>query len=171
MLRRLILALALVLLAPSAALAGLVGKPAPKFTLVDYEGHEVTQADLKGKVVILNYWATWCAPCRNEMPAMDTYLRRHKDAPLAIYAITVDNNVPYYRLKFLDDSLAFSLMQRLKGRGYGVLDGVPTSYVIDKAGIVRHAKAGAFDMQRLEALVTPLLNEPNPAQAQAVASR
>ena len=171
MLRRLIFAVVL-LLAPGAAFAGPVGKPAPKYVLVDYEGHEISQADLRGKVVILNYWATWCAPCRNEMPAMDLYVRHHKGAPLAIYAITVDNQVPYSRLKFLDDSLAFSLVQKLKGRGYGIRGGVPTSYVIDRAGIVRHAKAGAFDQQQLEALVTPLLSEPDPAPPQqAVASR
>lgn len=169
MLHRLILALALIA-APAAAHAGPVGKPAPKFTIVDYEGRETTQADLKGKVVLLNYWATWCAPCRNEMPAIDTYMRRHRNAPLAVYAITVDNNVPYSRLKFLDDSLVFPLVQKLKGRGYGVLDGVPTTYVIDKAGVIRHAKAGALDLPRLEALLTPLLAEPDPAPPQAVAS-
>ena len=106
--------------------------------------------------MILNYWDTWCGPCRVEMPQMDTYVRRHRTAPLAIYAVTIDNNVPYSRLKFLGDSLTFPLIQKLKGGGYGPLDGVPTNYVIDKAGVVRYVKARAFKLQDLGPLVTPM---------------
>ena len=101
--KRLLLVL-LLALAPGPALAAKVGKPAPKFVIVDYEGREVSHVDLRGKVVILNYWATWCAPCRREIPEIDSYVRRHRGKPLAVYAITLDKNVPYSRLRFLGDT-------------------------------------------------------------------
>lgn len=150
-------------LAPSAALAAKVGKPAPRFVIVAYDDKQVASESLRGKVVVLNYWATWCAPCRNEIPEIDRYVRRHPGAPLAVYGVTLDKNVPYSRLRFLADTLKFPLVEGLKGGGYGPIKGaVPTNYVIDKAGIVRYAKSGAFDAEDLETLISPLLREPDP---------
>ena len=161
MFKRYVLILA-ILLAPTTALAAKVGKPAPPFEVTTYDGQKVSLESLRGKVVILNYWATWCAPCRVEMPQIDTYIRRHRTAPLAVYAVTIDNTVPYTRLKFLADTLAFPLVQKLKGNGYGTIKGaVPSNYVIDKAGVVRYARAGAFSLKDLEQTVTPLLSEPD----------
>jgi cytochrome c biogenesis protein CcmG, thiol:disulfide interchange protein DsbE len=149
-------------------LAAKEGRPAPKFVIVTYEGEQVPFESLRGKVVILNYWATWCAPCRNEIPEIDRFVRRHRGAPLAVYAITLDSNVPYSRLRFLGDTLKFPLVEKLKGGGYGTIKGaVPTNYVIDKAGVVRYAKAGAFTAASIEALVGPLLTEPEPTAAAA----
>lgn len=169
MFRRCALVLA-ILLIPIAASAATVGKPAPSFVITTYDGEKISLESLRGKVVIVNYWATWCAPCRLELPQMDVYVRRHRTAPLAVYAITIDNTVPYSRLKFLGDTLAFPLTQKLKGGGYGAIRGaVPTNYVIDRAGIVRHAKAGAFTLADLERLVTPLLVEQPPLTVAAAA--
>jgi len=159
------------LVAPTAALAAKVGKPAPAFTLTTYDGETVSLESLRGRVVLLNFWATWCGPCNREMPQIDTYLRRHRNAPLSVYAVTVDNEVPYDRLRFLAETLAFPLIKKMKGGGYGVLDGVPTNYVIDKAGVVRYAKSAAFDLDDLESVVSPLLAEPAPAAPTAVAAR
>ena len=166
---RFMLALAM-LLAASPVMTAKVGKPAPDFTVTTYEGEQVSLESLRGKVVILNYWATWCAPCRLELPEMDKYVRRHRGAPLAVYAVTIDNAVPYSRLRFLADTLAFPLIERLRGGRYGTIGGaVPSNYVIDKAGVVRYAKAGAFTAKSVEAVITPLLSEV-PAQTMAAAA-
>lgn len=169
MLARTALALA-ILAAASPALAATVGKPAPDFTVTTYEGAQVSLESLRGKVVVLNYWATWCAPCRLELPEMDRYVRRHRGAPLAIYAVTIDNTVPYSRLRFLADTLSFPLIEKMRGGRYGAIKGaVPTNYVIDRAGVVRYAQAGAFNAQTLEAVVTPLLSEAAPQTVAAAA--
>ena len=165
--RTVLLALALLIAPASASAAPKVGEAAPPMTLVTYEGREVRLADLRGKVVILNYWATWCAPCRVELPALDDYLRRHRGRDLAIYAVEV-SGAPRQKLGPLASVLSFEMVARLKGRGYGRIQGaVPTNYVIDRAGVLRHAEAGAFTAKSLDAIVTPLLREPAPVAVSA----
>jgi peroxiredoxin len=158
-------------LAASGAQAADVGKPAREYTLLTYDKQQVSSADLRGKVVVLNYWATWCAPCKAEMVVFDDYIRRHPGTDLKIYSIATESSVPASKLKPLAGALSFPLALRLSGRGYGVLAGVPTSYVIDRAGIVRHAEAGAFDSQSFAALVGPLLAEPAPGEAAAASAK
>jgi peroxiredoxin len=159
-----VLALALLAASAPAVAATKPGEKVPPFTLTTYNGETVTLDQLHGKVVILNYWATWCGPCRVELPELDAYMRRHKDAGLAIYAVEI-SGVPKGKLTRLADVVAFPMVQRVKGRGYGRLNGVPTNYVIDRSGIVRHAQAGAFNRAALEKIVTPLLTEPVPPAA------
>jgi cytochrome c biogenesis protein CcmG/thiol:disulfide interchange protein DsbE len=160
-LRSCVFALALLASAAPAVAATKPGDKAPPFTLTTYDGEQVTLDQLRGKVVILNYWATWCGPCRVELPELDAYMRRHKDAGLVVYAVEI-SGVPKGKLTRLADLVAFPMVQRVKGRGYGRLNGVPTNYVIDRNGVVRHAKAGAFTRAALEQIVTPLLMEPEP---------
>ena len=140
-----------------------VGEPAPKFTLVTYEGDKIEQESLRGKVVVLNYWATWCAPCLKEMPLFNVFQRRLRDHGLAIYAVATEDSVPPKHLKKIKDQFEFTMVRSLRGLAYGILGGVPTSYVIDRNGIVRYAKAGAFDLDTLNALLLPLLREAPPA--------
>ncbi len=153
------LALGLVV-ASSTAQAVEVGKPAGDFTITTFDKQKVKLSDLKGKVVVINYWATWCTPCRAEMIAFDSYLRHHPQSDLKVFSIATENSVPADKLQHLADALSFPLARQLAGRGYGVMRGVPTSYVIDREGIVRHAEAGAFDEHSFEELVTPLLAAP-----------
>jgi cytochrome c biogenesis protein CcmG/thiol:disulfide interchange protein DsbE len=136
----------------------MLGAPAPPYEVTTFDFRNFTQAQLAGQVVVLNYWATWCAPCRAEMLVMDTYMRRHPGAGLNIFAIATESSVPNYKLKPLADALSFPLIRRLKGKGYGLIgEAVPTTYVIDRQGLVRHARAGAFATESFDALITPLL--------------
>lgn len=166
MLLRLLLA-TMLLLTPGAACAAKVGEPAPPFTLTTFDGEIVTSESLRGKVVVLNYWATWCGPCRVELPELDTYKRRRRGADLAVFAIEI-SGMRRGKLTPLASVLSFPMVSKLKGKGYGTIKGaVPTNYVIDKAGVVRYARAGAFNSAALEALVTPLLAHPVPQVATA----
>ena len=162
------LALAIVALTTSPATAGpskkpakpSVNSPATAFTIQTYDGQRVSLDDLKGKVVVLNYWATWCAPCRGEMIVMDNYMRSHPKTDLRIYAVTVESNVPARFMRPLAAALSFPLGTRFMGR---IIQGaLPSSYVIGRDGVVRYAANGAFDKASFDDLVTPLLAEPAP---------
>jgi cytochrome c biogenesis protein CcmG/thiol:disulfide interchange protein DsbE len=159
-------ALAALAFAAPAATAGAakVGQPAPAFTIRTYAKEKVTLADLRGKVVVINHWATWCGPCKAEMPMMDLFHRRHKQEGFEIFAVATENSVPPKMLKELASVLSFPLALSLRGSGYGPIgNAVPTSYVIDRSGVVRYAKAGAFDKEEFEDIILPLLKEAPPA--------
>ena len=167
------LAAVIAVLAAPSAMAGPSTKPptpgvntsATAFTITTFNREKVSLEDLKGKVVVLNYWATWCAPCRGEMLVMDNYMRAHPKTDLKIYAITVESSVPERYMRRLADALSFPLGTKLSGRGYGMIHGaLPSSYVIGRDGVVRYASEGAFDKQSFEALLTPLLAEAAPTQ-------
>ncbi len=143
-----------------------VGKPAPPFTITTFDKRRFTKQDLAGKVVVLNFWATWCAPCRVELPMIDRYLREHPTDDLALFAVATEGSVPNAELRPLAKVLSFPLALRISSAAYGPIGGeVPTNFVIDRAGIVRWARAGAFTEVSFGALVQPLLAQPAPAGA------
>jgi thiol-disulfide isomerase/thioredoxin len=144
-----------------------VGKTAPPFTITTFDNRKITSAELAGKVVVLNFWATWCAPCRVELPLLDAYVRRHPTDDLKLFAITTENSVPNAKLKPLASILSFPLAKSISGGGYGDLGAVPTNFVIDRAGVVRYAKAAAFDEETFNAVVAPLLAAPAPGKVSA----
>ena len=139
-----------------------VGKPAPPFKLTTWDKRQVTLADMKGKVVVINWWATWCAPCKAEMPMMSTFHRRFKDEGFEIFGVTTEDSVPPRMLEKVAAALSYPLVRKFSGSGYPILDGVPTTYVIDRNGIVRLAKAGSFDDKEFRDAILPLLRETAP---------
>ncbi|ESQ93391.1 TlpA family protein disulfide reductase [Asticcacaulis benevestitus] len=146
-----------------------IGKPAPKFTLTTFDRRKVTSAELAGKVIVLNYWAVWCGPCKQELPEIDRYVRKKGGDDLKVFAVTVDDAVSDSQLKPLAGVLSFPLVTRISGSGYGAIGGaIPTNYVIDRSGVLRYAKADAFSYQTFDSLITPLLAEKAPAPAPIV---
>ncbi|NMN04522.1 thiol-disulfide isomerase/thioredoxin [Novosphingobium sp. SG916] len=144
---------------PALAKAPVIGQPAPPFELRLIDGTKVSLADLKGQVVVLNFWATWCGPCKQELPLLDQYYDLQKQHGLKVFAITTQDSLPNSALKQLFAAMHIPAVRTLKGP-YSPLEGVPTNYVIDRAGVVRYAKAAAFDLDDLNGLLVPLLREP-----------
>ena len=135
-----------------------VGKAAPPFTIVTFDHRTIKLADLAGKVVVLNFWATWCAPCRVELPMLNAYVMEHPSDDLKLFAVTTEDSVPDSRLRPLAKLLSFPLATRISGPGYGPIGGaVPSNFVIDREGVVRYADKGAFTQGSFAALVGPLL--------------
>ena len=135
-----------------------VGMAAPDFELTLLDGGKVSLSDLKGQVVVLNFWATWCVPCRKELPTLDTYYAIQRPHGLKVFAITTEGSVPLARLKKLFAAMNIPSARRIKGP-YGPLTGVPTSFVIDRAGVLRYAQSGALDLDDLNRVLMPLLRE------------
>ncbi len=144
--------------APATAKTLKVGEHLPPIELTLIDGTEIKSDDLRGQVVVLNFWATWCAPCRTELPLLDAYYRRLQSKGLRVFAITTQSSLPVSQLKPLFAAMTIPSVRRVKGISSDV-PAVPTNYVIDRAGIVRHTKAGSFELDDLNALLIPLLNE------------
>jgi cytochrome c biogenesis protein CcmG/thiol:disulfide interchange protein DsbE len=145
----------------TAAKAPKVGDVAPNFELTLIDGSKVTLDQLRGQVVVLNFWATWCVPCREELPLLDRYYEIQQKAGLKVFAIATEDSVPLFRLKKLFAVMHMPSARRIKGP-YPILEGVPTNYIIDRSGHIRYAKAAAFDLDALNQTLVPLLKEPIP---------
>ena len=161
---RLMFRVGLVLLFSTATLARgpEVGKAAPALQATLLDGSQFRNADQTGQVIILNFWATWCAPCRAEMPALDAYYQKYRAEGLTILAISMDE--PEDEAKVRQVMVAFSFPAAIAGnanfKGYGRIWRIPLTFVIDRGGILRkdgwYGDAG-IDLPMLEKTVTPLL--------------
>ena len=145
------------LLSVTAASNPKEGERAPEFKVKLFDGSERTLADYRGKVVVINYWATWCAPCKAEMPMMSQFHERNKHRGFEIIGVVTQDSVPAYKLKTVEKLLSYPLASRLRG-DYGTVDrAVPTTYIIDRQGIIRDVQTGSYDARSFRAAVEPLL--------------
>ena len=154
---------ALLLAPPVVARQPQVGDVAPDFTVTLLDGSQLSLADLQGQVVVINYWATWCGPCKAELPLLDAFYDFQRAHGLRVFAVTTEDSLPLSKLKPLAAVLRLDMVRKFKG-SYGILGAVPTNYVIDRAGVIRYAKAGAFSIDDLNELLVPLLGEARPEQ-------
>jgi thiol-disulfide isomerase/thioredoxin len=156
--------LMLVLLASGAAAAAgdsAIGRAAPALTLAQLDGAEFDLARQRGKVVILNYWATWCSPCRAEMPVLEAFYQRHRAEGLVLLGVSVDDAHDRAAVAQLMRQFTYpaALASSARTDGFGPPLAVPTTYVIDATGVVRARlmSGSAVTEQTLEKLVLPLL--------------
>ena len=131
-----------------------LGEPAPNFQLPDLNGRLVTLSDLRGKVVLLNFWATWCGPCRVEMPAMEQLYRTLSRKDFEILAVSIDaQGVAITRPFQQEYHLTFPILHDADYR-VGLIYGarsLPMTFLVDRQGVVRHQIFGARDWGAPEA--------------------
>ena len=155
--------LIIALAAGFAPLAALVpNQPAPAFTIKSLDGKTLVLADLKGKIVVVNFWATWCPPCRAEIPDFVEFYNQNKAKGLEIVGVSVDEMTPQQLRPFVDKnkmSYPVALVNEKILKDYGPISAIPTTFVIDKKGVVRHAQEGMMDKQSLTALFQKLSAE------------
>ena len=162
---RLLLLSGLLLLGSSAAWAELKeGAPAPSVRAELLDGRNFDSMQNRGKVIVLNFWATWCKPCREEMPAMDAYYRAHRAEGLELIAISLEGASDLAKITHAMKDFSFSaaLAANAQTEGYGRLSRVPVTFVIDRRGVLRFdgfKLPKAIDLATLEKVVTPLLRD------------
>jgi len=131
-----------------------LGEPAPNFQLRDLNGHLIMLSDLRGKVVLLNFWATWCGPCRVEMPAMEQLYRMFQRKDFEILAVSTDaQGVAITRPFQQENRLTFPILHDPDyrvGLTYGARS-LPMTFLIDRLGVIRHQVFGARDWEAPEA--------------------
>ena len=137
-------------------------KPAPNFTLKDADGRNVSLTDYKGKVVLLNFWATWCGPCKIEIPWFIEFEQKYKDRGFAVLGVSMDDEgwevvKPYlaktkinYRILVGNEQIA---------KQYGGLDALPTTLIIDRSGNVLSTHEGLVSKGTYEKEILSLLGQ------------
>jgi len=131
----------------SNACAGSDNKPAPDFSLKDINGKDFTLSSLKGKVVILSFWATWCHPCKDEMPRLNKLYKEMGSRGLEIVAVSSDYSIGYLKDFLVKNSLDFSILydeKRAVTRQYKI-PFLPVTFLIDKNGVIVEKITGEFE--------------------------
>lgn len=138
------------------------GFAAPNFTLTSTAGKTFTLADLKGKVVLVNFWATWCPPCRAEMPALDVAYRAYRDAGFVVLAVDQMEGADVVNAFGAKYNLSFPLLLDSDGninRQYQI-SALPTSFFVDRKGVIRDMMiGGSMSREFIESKIKPLLAE------------
>ncbi|MEJ2642297.1 MAG: TlpA disulfide reductase family protein [Desulfosarcinaceae bacterium] len=142
---------------PASRPLAVEGAPAPEFALPGLDGATGRLSDYRGKVVFLNIWATWCAPCREEMPSMQKLYQEMKGLPFEILAVSIDILGAKTVGPFMEElKLSFPALldpQGTIGRLYGTT-GVPETFIINQQGIITAKVIGARNWSAPEAIKT-----------------
>ncbi len=166
--RFLLLSGLLLLNVPPAAAQLQEGMPAPAVRAELLGGGTFDSVKQRGKVIVLNFWATWCKPCREEMPALDAFYRAHRAEGLELIAINIEGPGDLAKVRGALKNFSFpaAFASDSQTAGYGRLSRVPVTFVIDRRGVLRFDGfkfAKLLDLPTLEKIVTPLLHHPRDA--------
>ena len=143
--------------------SALIEQPAPDFTLRNLKGNQVSLSDFRGQPVILNFWATWCSPCRVEIPHLETLYKKYKDQGLVVIGMNTETD--YMKVKqFATPRISYTVLLDggTQAQGYDV-SGIPCTYYIDREGIIRYRSVGfgPGDEVMIEKKIEKLLADAN----------
>jgi peroxiredoxin len=141
----------------------LVNKHAPVFARTDlHTSRQIHLSDYRGKVVLLNFWATWCAPCLLEMPRFVEWQRQYGKSGLQVLGVSMDNEDSPVRSLDRKLNLNYPVMMgdEKLGELYGGILGLPVTYLVDRTGVVRARFQGEADLDKMEEHLKLLLSAP-----------
>jgi thiol-disulfide isomerase/thioredoxin len=135
--------------------------PAPTWKLMDLDGKEVSFSQFQGKVVVVDFWATWCVPCIGEIPGYIRLQEKYGKDGLVVVGISLDEKGPATVKQFVKDKgmnyqvvMGSEEVQQL----FGGLDSIPTTFLIDRTGTIRDRKIGAEPADEYERKIKAVLN-------------
>lgn len=140
-----------------------VGSPAPGWKLRTVEGKELSSNDFAGKVVVLDFWATWCPPCRAEIPGFVGLYKKYEKDGLVIVGISVDQGGAAVVKKFIAENKINYQIVLADGDvadAFGGIEGIPTTFVIDRSGKIQFKEVGFVEAADFEKKIQPLLKQP-----------
>jgi peroxiredoxin len=143
---------------------GAEGTLAPEFTLPDLDGHSVSLSDFRGKVVVVNFWATWCPPCRAEIPDFVRMQARYRARGLEFVGLSVDAGGARDVRPFAEEqgvNYPMLIADERVANSYGGIVGIPTSFVIDRQGKIVKRFVGYTDPKVWESTLESLLGQPS----------
>lgn len=141
--------------------AGEIGSHLPEFSVKDLQGRELSSAELRGKVVLIDFWATWCQPCKKEMPGYQKLLDEYGSRGFAVIGLKFDvmrdteNPIQFARKMGVKYPLAVA-SDDLKQK-FGGIPGLPTTMLYDRQGILRKKEIGFEYTENFEAALKPIL--------------
>jgi cytochrome c biogenesis protein CcmG/thiol:disulfide interchange protein DsbE len=139
---------------------GEVGSVAPEFTLPDLEGNQVALSSLKGKVVILDFWATWCPPCKEEVPHFVNLQSKYRAQGLEVVGLSLDAGGAKDVRPFADEhdvNYTMLIANEDVAKAYGNVTMIPTTFVLDRNGKIVQRFIGATSREVFEQTIRPLL--------------
>jgi peroxiredoxin len=145
-----------------AAVAQTGRQPAPDFTLLDESGNNVRLSRLRGQVVLLNFWATWCRPCEVEIPWFVALRRQYGGSGLAVVGVAMDDDGwesvrPGIVARGIDYPVVTG--NHAVAKDFGGVDALPTTFLIDRSGRIAAVHQGLVDLARFDAELRDLLKE------------
>lgn len=144
-----------------AVSAGELGSTLPEFAVKDFHGHQISSSDLRGKVVIVDFWATWCEPCKREMPGYQHLLDRYGSRGLAVVGfkatMMMDTEDPVRFAKRIGVHYPLAVASQAIVDKFGGLQGLPTTFIYDRNGILRQKIIGFEYTHVIESDIKPLL--------------
>jgi thiol-disulfide isomerase/thioredoxin len=149
--------------AASASSVGLVGQPAPDFALRSFGGETLRLSEHLGEVVIINFWTTWCGPCRQEMPLLDEIYTKYRPVGLVLIGVNLDHSMQPAIEMARTLEVSYPVLydaQKSVGKSYRV-SSMPVTVLIDRAGVIRYVSEGykpGYEARYTEKL-RELLNE------------
>ena len=137
-----------------------IGKKISNLSLTSSDGNNVNLSDYRGKVLLINSWATWCPPCKAEMPTLETYYQNNKGAGFEILAINAGESNEVASQFKLYNGITFPIMMDTNGdiiEALGIT-GLPTSILVNRDGIVEYIHVGMFFENDLENIISPVIS-------------